>query len=651
MTASKRRSTSSQSETSSNREQQAEGGNADMQRMFEAWTGAWRALADPSKWPSAAQAGPFGGMAAQAMNGQAGAAPFPFPFTMPPGGMPGMTMPPMPAMPPIPSMADAQQAFAGMRLPIASIPPERLRELQADYSRDCLSLMQQQASGGEKGVPELPDRRFSADAWKATPAFAFMAAWYLLNARYLQALADALDTDAKTRERIRFTVAQWTAAASPSNFLALNPEAQKALLESHGESLRQGVMNFLADMRRGKISQSDESRFVVGKNIGATEGAVIFENELMQLIQYKPRTPSVFERPLLMVPPCINKFYILDLQPESSLVAHALECGHQVFMISWRNVDASLASKSWDDYVNEGVLTAIDVVKSVSGREQINTFGFCIGGTMIATALAVLAARGEHPAASMTLLTAMLDFCDTGVLDVFVDEAHVRMREQTIGGASGTAPGLMRGVEFANAFSFLRPNDLVWNYVVDNYLKGRTPAPFDLLYWNSDSTNLPGPMYVWYLRNTYLENRLREPGALTVCGESLDLSRIDVPTFIYGSRDDHIVPWRTAYASAPLLTGPKRFVLGASGHIAGVINPPAKGKRSYWSHEGNEKALPENPDDWFEGAREKPGSWWPEWMAWLDQYGGKKVKIRETLGSAEYPVIEPAPGRYVQERD
>jgi len=301
--------------------------------------------------------------------------------------------------------------------------------------------------------------------------------------------------------------------------------------------------------------------------------------------------------------------------------------------------------------VNDGVLAAIEVVKSVSGREQINTFGFCIGGTMISTALAVLAARGEHPAASMTLLTAMLDFSDTGVLDVFVDEAHVRMREQTIGGLNGAPPGLMRGVEFANAFSFLRPNDLVWNYVVDNYLKGRTPAPFDLLYWNGDSTNLPGPMYVWYLRNTYLENRLREPGALTVCGESLDLSRIDVPTFIYGSRDDHIVPWRTAFASAPLLSGPKRFVLGASGHIAGVINPPAKGKRSYWSHEGSEKALPESPDDWFDAAVEKPGSWWPEWISWLDQYGGKTVKVRAQLGSADYPVIGPAPGRYVQERD
>ncbi|GLU34614.1 poly-beta-hydroxybutyrate polymerase [Trinickia caryophylli] len=599
---------------------------AEAQRMFDAWMNAWRTLADQMPRPPMGASGPDGS-----------AAPFGFPFQMPAMG----------AMPD--GAPHAAQAFAGLKLPVVSLAPARLQQLQADYSRECMELLKQAGASGT-AAPELPDRRFSSDAWKASPGFAYMAAWYLLNARYLQALADAVEADAKTRERIRFAIQQWTAATSPSNFLALNPEAQKTLLDSHGESLRQGVMNLLGDLQRGKISQSDESRFVVGKNIATTEGAVIFENELIQLIQYQPRTPSTFERPLLMVPPCINKYYILDLQPESSLVAHLLESGHQVFMISWRNPDAALAAKTWDDYIEEGVLAAVDVVKAVSGREQINTFGFCIGGTMIAAALAVLAARGEHPAASMTLVTAMLDFADTGVLDVFVDEAHVRMREQAIGGAGGSAPGLMRGVEFANAFSFLRPNDLVWNYVVDNYLKGRTPAPFDLLYWNSDSTNLPGPMYVWYLRNTYLENRMREPGALTVCGEPLDLSRIDVPTFLYGSRDDHIVPWRTAYASAPLLAGPQRFVLGASGHIAGVINPPAKGKRSYWTRDDG-KTLPDDPDAWLDGAVEKPGSWWPEWTAWLDQYGGKKVKVRAQPGSAEYPVIEPAPGRYVQQRD
>jgi polyhydroxyalkanoate synthase len=558
--------------------------------------------------------------------------------------------PNMPAMPDFANAAAAMSPFAGLKLPTAAIPNERLQKLQADYSREALQLIQQ-AADTSPNLPELKDRRFSAEAWTSAPGYAFTAAWYLLNARYLQELVDALDTEPKVRERIRFAVQQWTAAASPSNFFALNPEAQKTLLESRGESLRQGVANLLGDLQRGKISQTDESRFVVGKNLATTEGSVVFENDLIQLIQYKPRTASVRERPLLIVPPCINKYYILDLQPENSLVAHGLESGHQVFLVSWRNADASIAHKTWDDYVDEGVLSAIHTVRKISGREQINTLGFCVGGTLIATALAVAAARGEHPAASMTLLTAMLDFTDTGVLDVFVDEAHVQMREQTIGGKGGTPAGLMRGVEFANAFSFLRPNDLVWNYVVDNYLKGRTPTPFDLLYWNSDSTSLPGPMYAWYLRNTYLENRLREPNVLTVCGEPVDLSLIDVPTFIYGSREDHIVPWHTAYASVPLLSGPLEFVLGASGHIAGVINPPAKNKRNYWVLKGEDKHLPDNPDDWFAAAAEVPGSWWPEWTRWLDQYGGKKVKPRAQAGSAGYPVIEAAPGRYVLQRD
>ncbi|AOJ68755.1 class I poly(R)-hydroxyalkanoic acid synthase [Burkholderia savannae] len=602
-----------------------------MQQMFESWIGAWRSFADPAR--AAAGGAPAQPPFAAFQPSQ------PFPFAMPA----------MPQMPPMPDWSGASASFAGLA-PVASVPPARLQTLQADYSRDSLALIQQ-ATAATPTVPDLKDRRFSSDAWKASPAHAFAAAWYLLNARYLQELADALETDPKTRERIRFAVQQWTAAAAPSNFLALNPEAQKNLVETQGESLRLGMKNLLADMQRGKISQTDETQFVVGKNLAVTEGAVVYENDLIQLIQYKPTTATVFERPLLIVPPCINKFYILDLQPENSLVAHALSCGHQVFLVSWRNADASVARKNWDDYMDEGLLAAIDAVQQVSGREQINTLGFCVGGTMLATALAVLASRGEHPAASMTLLTAMLDFSDTGILDVFVDEAHVQMREQTIGGKNGTPPGLMRGVEFANTFSFLRPNDLVWNYVVDNYLKGRTPAPFDLLYWNSDSTSLPGPMYAWYLRNTYLENKLREPDALVVCGEPVDLSRIDVPTFIYGSREDHIVPWQTAYESTSLLAGPLKFVLGASGHIAGVINPPAKKKRSYWSYDASAKALPESANDWLDAATEHPGSWWPVWIEWLDQYGGRKVKPRAQLGSAHFPVIEPAPGRYVMQRD
>jgi polyhydroxyalkanoate synthase len=619
-----------------------------VQKMFEQWLDTWRAVADPALWQKlAAQANPGQAESAgsaipnpfAAMSGFQGFPGFPMGNGQSPFAMPSLAS--IPSMPGLPAMP---------KIPTTAIAPQRLQELQSSFSRDAMELIQQ-ASAQSIDLSALKDRRFSAAAWQSAPGFAFAAAWYVLNARYLQELAEAVDADPKTRERIRFAVQQWAAAASPSNYIALNPDAQKALIESRGESLQKGMMNLLADMQRGKIQQSDESGFVVGKNIATTQGSVVFENDLLQLIQYTPHTATVRERPLLIVPPCINKFYILDLQPEGSLVGHALDAGHQVFIISWRNADASIAHKTWDDYIEEGVLTPIDIVKQISGREQINTLGFCVGGTMLATALAVLAARGEHPAASMTLLTAMLDFSDTGVLDVFIDEQHVKMREQTIGGKDGASPGLMRGVEFANTFSYLRPNDLVWNYVVDNYLKGRTPQAFDLLYWNSDSTNLPGPMFVWYLRNTYLENRLRNPGELTTCGEQVDLSLIDVPTFLYGSREDHIVPWTAAYASAPLLTGPQTFVLGASGHIAGVINPPSKNKRSFWIVDDDDKTLPEDADEWFEAATEHPGSWWTTWTAWLDGYGGKKVKPNPELGSADFPVIEPAPGRYVLKRD
>jgi polyhydroxyalkanoate synthase len=503
----------------------------------------------------------------------------------------------------------------------------------------------QQASAAKLESPELKDRRFSGDAWKASPAHAFAAAWYLLNARYLQELADALETDPKTRERIRFAVQQWTAAA-PSNFLALNPDAQKSILDTQGESLRQGMMNLLGDMQRGKISQTDESQFVVGKNLGCTEGAVVYENDLIQLIQYNAKADKVFERPLLIVPPCINKFYILDLQPENSLVAHALSSGHQVFLVSWRNADASIAHKTWDDYMNEGLLAAIDAVQQVSGREQINTLGFCVGGTMLATALAVLAARGEHPAASMTLLTAMLDFTDTGILDVFVDEAHVQMREQTIGGKNGTAPGLMRGVEFANTFSFLRPNDLVWNYVVDNYLKGRTPAAFDLLYWNSDSTSLPGPMYAWYLRNTYLEQAPR--------AERTDGLRRARRPVAHRRADLHL-----RLARGPSCRGDGlRIDVDPDGPAevrARRIGPHCRRDQSAGEEEaqllGQRRRSARSRGRLVRGRDRAAGQLVDHWVEWLDQYGGRKVAPPAQPGSAQFPVIEPAPGRYVLQRD
>jgi polyhydroxyalkanoate synthase len=549
--------------------------------------------------------------------------------------------------------AEAFGAAVGELVKSASglnLPFDALSRLQTDYMTQATELWNRTLEGfGQNGAPAkgLADRRFSATDWAANPMAAFTAQVYLLNARTLMQLADSIEGDEKTKARIRFAVQQWIDAASPSNYLALNPEAQRRALETQGESISQGLQHLLKDIEQGHLSQTDESVFEVGRNVATSEGAVVFENELFQLLEYKPLTAKVHERPILFVPPCINKYYILDLQPDNSLIRYTVEQGHRVFVVSWVNPDERLAAKTWDDYIEDAVLKAISVVQEISGAEQINTLGFCVGGTLLATALAVLAARGESPAASMTLLTTFLDFSNTGVLDLFVDEASVQMREMTLGPDAPNGPGLLKGKELATTFSFLRPNDLVWNYVVGNYLKGETPPPFDLLYWNGDSTNLPGPWYVWYLRNTYLENNLKVPNRLTVCGEQVDLGAIEAPAFIYASREDHIVPWDSAYMSTQVLKGKKRFVLGASGHIAGVINPPAKGKRSHWVTPAN-APLPKRADEWFAKAQEKPGSWWPDWSAWLASHAGKQIAAPKTLGSRRHKPIEPAPGRYVK---
>jgi polyhydroxyalkanoate synthase len=531
------------------------------------------------------------------------------------------------------------RAFEG--LTGLSLPTQALPELQSNYLRAAAALWNEAAASQDGAKAGLGDRRFAAPDWLANSSAAYTAGMYLLNARTLLQMAEQVQTDEKTRQRLRFAVQQWIDAAAPSNYLALNPEAQRKAIESGGESIAQGLRHLWHDIRQGHLSQTDESVFEVGRNVATTAGSVVFENELFQLIEYAPLTAKVHERPLLIVPPCINKFYILDLQPENSLVRYALSQGQRVFMLSWVNADASIEDKTWDDYIEDGVMRAIDEVRAISRQEQINTLGFCIGGTLLACALAVLAARGEEPSASMTLLTAFLDFSDTGVLDLFVDENMVQMREMAL--AQG---GLLKGRELAATFSFLRPNDLVWNYVVGNYLKGETPAPFDLLYWNSDSTNLPGPMYCWYLRHTYLENNLIEPGKAVVCGEPLDLRLIDQPTFVYASRDDHIVPWQSAYTSTQVLPGKKQFVLGASGHIAGVINPPEKKKRSHWTN----VKLPKTAEAWLENATEHPGSWWPAWTAWLKPNSGKLVAAPKAPGGGKRKAIEPAPGRYVKVR-
>jgi polyhydroxyalkanoate synthase len=541
------------------------------------------------------------------------------------------------------AMGNMMKSLTGL-----SLPMPQLAQIQSDYISNATEMWNQSLQGLQgdvaAGAKKPGDKRFAASEWQTNPAAAMTAQMYLLNARTLMQMAESVEGDAKTKARIRFAVQQWVDASSPSNFLALNPEALKKALDTKGESIAMGMQHLLADLRKGQVSQTDESVFELGRNVAATAGTVVFENELFQLIEYKPLTAKVHEKPMLFVPPCINKFYILDLQPDNSVIRYTVEQGHRTFVMSWRNPDESMVNTTWDDYIEKGPIAAIRTVQAITGADSFNMLGFCVGGTILSTALAVLAARGEQPAQSLTLLTTLLDFADTGVLDIFIDEAAVQLREMTLGPDAPNGPGMLKGKELGATFSFLRPNDLVWNYVVGNYLKGESPPPFDLLYWNGDATNLPGPMYCWYLRHTYLQNELKVPGALTVCGEKVDLGSIKAPVFVYASREDHIVPWTAAYGSVALFKGKRKYVLGASGHIAGVINPPAKGKRNFWL---NDK-LPPTAQEWLAGATEHPGSWWTTWSDWLKPQGGKLVNAPKVPGNAKFKPIEPAPGRYVK---
>lgn len=526
----------------------------------------------------------------------------------------------------------------------AGMSPEALLKIQSDYLQRFGALWSSFAERPDAAAAPIRDSRFADPAWTTNPFAAFAARAYLLNAELLNRLAESVEGDAKFKKRLRFAVSQWVDAASPANYLALNPKAQKALIESQGASLRAGLANLLGDVEKGKISLTDETAFEVGRNVATSAGEVVFENGLFQLIQYRPLTAKVHKRPFLIVPPCINKYYILDLQPENSFVRYAVEQGNTVFLVSWKNPHEPEAHLTWDDYVGHGAIEAIHTVQAITDSASLNVLGFCVGGTILATALAVLAARGEQPAASLTLMTSLLDFSDTGVLDVFVDESMVQLREQTLGQG-----GIMPGRDLANTFAALRANDLVWNYVVSNYLEGRQPGAFDLLYWNGDSTNLPGPMYAWYLRHLYLQNELKIPGRLTVCGERVDLTRVEAPVYVFAAREDHIVPWKSAYGSAQVFGPghPARFVLGASGHIAGSINPPSKNRRSYWT---SAAPLGSEADAWLTAATEHPGSWWTDWNRWLIDFTGGEVAAPTRAGSARFSPIEPAPGRYVKEQ-
>ena len=533
-------------------------------------------------------------------------------------------------------------ALALPATPSAWIPPEALAEIARRYQQRFETLWSRVVLGGDS-VPASHangDRRFAAKAWRDQPYFALLKDAYLLYSDYIRELTDLAQADPATKKKLAFVADQYINAIAPSNFLATNPDALQLALDSGGASIAQGASNLIADAQRGRIAMTDESAFQVGRNLAITPGSVVFRNELIELIQYTPTTPSVFKRPLLIVPPCINKYYILDLRPENSFARYAIDQGHTVFMISWRNIPAELGMLTWDDYIDRGVLAAIDAAREIASSKTINALGFCVGGTLLAGALGVLAARHTPHVASVTFLTTMLDFSDPGDIGVYISRDALAAREPAL-----AAGARIRGSELASAFASLRPNELVWNYVVGNYLKGQTPPAFDLLYWNGDSPSLPGPMYFSYVRDMYLDNRLREPGALKMCGHAIDLGRISMPAYVFATHDDHIVPWRSAYKTVGLVGGDVTFVLGASGHIAGVVNPPAKRRRNFWTNE----LLTDDADDWLARAEEHPGSWWSHWSEWLSEYGGPLRPAPAKAGNSAHRALAPAPGSYVSE--
>ena len=526
--------------------------------------------------------------------------------------------------------------FAPLTL-IADLQREYLKQLWRFWNTTIL----QTVSGGAHSNAALAkgDKRFKDDAWHDQPYYELLRQSYLLGSKQLHDFVDGAQVDARTKLQLRFYARQFIDAMSPANFPATNPEVIRKAIETRSASLTDGMKNLIDDIQKGRITRVDETAFEVGRNLAVTPGTVVFENELIQLIQYAPHGSEVEKTPLLFVPPCINKYYLLDLGAGNSLVEYAVAQGHQVFLISWRSAVPETGHLKWDDYLEMGPLKAIDVVREITGEERIHSLGFCVGGTILSCAAAVLAAKQQDKLATITLLTTMLDFSDTGEIGLLIDAASVAMREATIGKG-----GILPGKELAFTFGTLRANDLIWRYVVDSYLKGATPDAFDLLYWDSDSVSLPGPMYCWYTRNTYLENNIKDPGKTTQCGVSIDLSKVIVPVYLLASREDHIVPWKSAFRSKDLIGGEARFVLAASGHVAGVINPPARNKRSHWLNNN----LESDSQGWYDAAQEQPGSWWPDWDAWMKRHSTGTIPAPTQPGNSQYPMIEPAPGRYVK---
>jgi polyhydroxyalkanoate synthase len=529
--------------------------------------------------------------------------------------------------------------------------PARLMQAQLGFWQDYVTLWQNTTRKimGIEAEPVIDppsgDRRFKDEAWKENEVFDFIKQSYLLSARYVHDVVTQVDgLDSHTAQKVDFYSRQFMDAMSPTNFLMTNPEVLRKTAETGGENLLKGLNNLLGDLERGKgqlrIKMTDTDAFKLGGNIGVTPGKVVFQNELMQLIQYTPTTEKVLKRPLLIAPPWINKFYILDLRPKNSFIRWAVSQGHTVFVISWVNPDETMAERGFDDYMTGGFIAALDAIEQATGESDVNAIGYCLGGTLLASSLAYMAAKGDHRVKTATFFVTMLDFQEAGELGVFIDEEQLQALEDKM-----AKRGYLEGSEMATTFNMLRANDLIWSFVVNNYLMGNDPFPFDLLYWNADSTRMPAKMHSFYLRRMYQENLLKEPGAIELAGVPIDLGKIDTPAYFLSTREDHIAPWKSTYRGTQLLGGPKRFVLAASGHIAGVVNPPDGGKYGHWIN----KDLPPDADAWFQGATEMAGSWWPDWQRWILSHGKAQVAAR-VPGDGKLPALEDAPGSYVQVR-
>ena len=530
--------------------------------------------------------------------------------------------------------------------------PFRLAETQVKMWQDYWSLWQgsMMKMMGQQSTPVAEpikgDRRFKHEDWQNNFLYDYIKQSYLIAAKHLHSsLAGVQGLEEQTARKVDFYTRQYIDALSPTNFAATNPEVMRETVASGGQNLIKGFANLLEDLTRGKGGQlkprmTDEEAFSLGENIGVTPGKVVFQNDLMQLIQYAPTTKQVYTQPLLIIPPWINKYYILDLREKNSFVKWAVDEGHTVFIVSWVNPDARFAGKTFENYLNDGPLAALKAIEQATGEREVDVIGFCLGGTLLATALGYLAAKGEKRVKSATFFATLLDFQRPGELEVFIDEAQVEALEKRM-----QERGYLEGSEMATTFNMLRANDLIWSFVVNNYLLGRDPFPFDLLYWNSDSTRMPAAMHSYYLRNMYLRNQLAQPGGIVLNATPIDLSKVKVPIYFISTIEDHIAPWKSTYAGAQLFKAPVRFVLGGSGHIAGIINPPAANKYGYWTHEG----LEDDPDGWLKNATQHAGSWWLDWGRWIAKHAGEKIPAR-VPGEGKLKAIEDAPGSYVAVR-